>query len=73
MPESQEASNYDEVSMKQSMLFSDGLKAMDQLSPSLSITKLKTYEMLLWLCKREREKRANRLKEARGTLCLVKW
>uniref|UniRef100_A0A1J3IX29 Protein ABIL2 n=1 Tax=Noccaea caerulescens TaxID=107243 RepID=A0A1J3IX29_NOCCA len=72
MPESQEASNYDEVSMKQSMLFSNGLKAMDQFSPSLSITKLKKYEMLLWLC-REREKRANRLKEARGTLCLVKW
>lgn len=26
MPESREASNYDEASMEQSMLFSDGLK-----------------------------------------------
>lgn len=31
MPESQEASNYDEVSMKQSMLFSDGLKVVSEI------------------------------------------
>ncbi|CAH2064710.1 unnamed protein product [Thlaspi arvense] len=35
MPESQEASNYDEVSMQQSMLFSDGLKDLRNLRTQL--------------------------------------
>lgn len=38
MPESREASNYDEVSIEQSMLFSDGLKVyILYLSSSLSL------------------------------------